>query len=133
MRALVVVGVLVLAAALSGGCDMNGTPCYPGDSLPCSCPGGASGLAVCAANGGGYGACSCVDAGNVIDAEVDVGDAGSGLPFGATCAQPGDCASGVCFVGGMRSFCSLHCKTPQDCPVPPTIGVCNNKDYCKAP
>ena len=127
MRALVALGVGLLVAA---GCDTNGTPCYPGDNITCSCPNGASGLALCAANGGGYGACACGDAGNVIDAAS--ADAGPG-PFGAPCANDDDCASHACFVGGMRSFCSMPCKTPQDCPNPPTAGVCNNRGYCKAP
>jgi hypothetical protein len=130
MRALVALGVGLVAAVLAGGCDTNGTPCYPGDMIQCSCASGTTGLAVCAQNGSAYGTCSCDDAGT-IDAAPDVADAGNG--FGASCAKDSDCASNVCFVGGMRSFCSYPCKTPQDCPNPPTAGVCNNRGYCKAP
>ena len=56
------------------------------------------------------------------------------LPFGAPCMMGSDCASNVCFVGGNRSFCSLHCTAAtqaMDCPVPPTSGVCNMQGYCK--
>ncbi len=67
---------------------------------------------------------------------VDSGsDAGTDGPapgtFGATCTGPTDCDSMVCFVGGMRSFCSLRCEAGTDCPLPPTTGVCNNMGYCK--
>jgi hypothetical protein len=56
------------------------------------------------------------------------------LPFGATCASDAQCASNVCFMGGMQSFCSFHCTqatAAHDCPVPPTSGICNNQGYCK--
>jgi hypothetical protein len=150
-----VVALALAAAAIVSGCDTNGTPCYPGDIVPCACAGGGNGLSVCAATGAGYGACSqpctcagganglsvcaatgagagvcnCGDAGTVVDAAPDVADAG--LPFGATCAKDADCASGVCFTGNMRAFCSMHCATPQDCPNPPTSGTCNARGFCK--
>jgi hypothetical protein len=58
----------------------------------------------------------------------------AGKPFGAVCTANAQCASDVCFIGGMQSFCSFRC-TPataaKDCPVPPTSGVCNNQGYCK--
>ncbi len=55
-------------------------------------------------------------------------------PFGSVCAANEQCASGVCFVGGNRSFCSLRCTAATqatDCPVPPTSGACNMQGYCK--
>jgi hypothetical protein len=61
-------------------------------------------------------------------------DDGGLLPFGAPCADKSECASGVCFIGGNRTFCSLHCTTATqaaDCPVPPTSGTCNMQGYCK--
>jgi hypothetical protein len=63
------------------------------------------------------------------------GDGGT-LAFGATCMMDGDCKSNVCFKGGMRSYCSLHCTmatAASDCPNPPTLGVCNLQGYCNAP
>src|SRR5262249_36561411 len=113
MRGRIAAYVALVAVASSGGCDTGGTPCYPGDAIRCACAGGKSGLAVCAANGGGYGACSCEDAG-VIEGGATLAPADAGLPFGAACATDTDCASGVCFTGGMRAFCSLKCKGPQD-------------------
>jgi hypothetical protein len=56
------------------------------------------------------------------------------LPFGAVCTDKSQCESDVCFVGGNRSFCSLHCTAATqatDCPVPPTSGTCNMQGYCK--
>jgi hypothetical protein len=52
--------------------------------------------------------------------------------FGAACVDGGDCNSGVCFVGGMRSFCSQLCEAGTDCPIPPTLGQCNMRGYCKS-
>jgi hypothetical protein len=67
--------------------------------------------------------------------EGDGGGADGGLAaFGAVCTTSAQCASTVCFVGGNRSFCSLHCTAATqatDCPVPPTSGTCNMQGYCK--
>ena len=54
--------------------------------------------------------------------------------FGEACSANAECASNVCFVGGNRAFCSLHCAAATqatDCPVPPTSGTCNMQGYCK--
>ncbi len=62
------------------------------------------------------------------------GDMAGLKPFGAPCTANTQCASDVCFIGGMMSFCSYHCTqatAATDCPVPPTSGVCNNQGYCK--
>lgn len=75
----------------------------------------------------------------VADAAIDSGPAdtdGGLLPFGATCQSGAECQSGVCFIGGNQSFCSLHCTAATvaiDCPVPPTSGICNKQGYCKHP
>ena len=65
----------------------------------------------------------------------DMGNSdGGGLAFGQPCAANSDCASNVCFIGGNRTFCSLHCTmatAATDCPVPPTSGACNMQGYCK--
>jgi hypothetical protein len=65
---------------------------------------------------------------------ADGSSADGGAAFGAACTMNSDCASNVCFVGGMRSFCSMHCTmatVSTDCPMPPTTGVCNMMGYCK--
>ena len=65
---------------------------------------------------------------------VDGGSGDGGLPFGMPCSANSECASNVCFVGGNRTFCSLHCTmatAATDCPVPPTSGTCNMQGYCK--
>lgn len=62
------------------------------------------------------------------------GDMAGLKPFGQPCTANTQCASDVCFIGGMQSFCSFHCTqatAATDCPVPPTTGVCNNQGYCK--
>ncbi len=63
------------------------------------------------------------------------GGADGGLkPFGAPRAGGAECESDVCFVGGNRSFCSMHCTEATqatDCPKPPTSGTCNLQGYGK--
>jgi hypothetical protein len=64
----------------------------------------------------------------------DGGGDGGLLPFGSPCAANSECASNICFIGGNRTFCSLHCTmatAATDCPVPPTSGTCNMQGYCK--
>jgi hypothetical protein len=61
------------------------------------------------------------------------GDGGLKL-FGSPCASNAECASNVCFMGGNRTFCSMHCMAATqatDCPMPPTSGICNTQGYCK--
>jgi hypothetical protein len=58
----------------------------------------------------------------------------SGLPFGAACTMDADCATGHCFIGGARSFCTMPCTqatAATDCPSPPTSGMCNMRGFCK--
>ena len=59
----------------------------------------------------------------------DGGSDGGLLPFGAACAANAQCESNVCFVGGNRTFCSLHCTsaTPPPtarCRPPPARATC---------
>lgn len=64
---------------------------------------------------------------------LGAGDGGLAA-FGTVCNMNAQCTSNVCFVGGNRSFCSLHCTAATqatDCPVPPTSGLCNMQGYCK--
>lgn len=69
---------------------------------------------------------------------MDDGDGGDGdgdlLPFGQPCSANSQCESNLCFIGGNRTFCSLHCTmatAATDCPVPPTSGTCNMQGFCK--
>jgi hypothetical protein len=66
----------------------------------------------------------------------DLAGAGDGglKPFGTPCASNDECESHVCFIGGNRTFCSLHCTmatAATDCPMPPTSGACNMQGFCK--
>lgn len=87
--------------------------------------------------GGGGGSGGAVDmshSGSSTDMAHGAGGDMAGLPFGATCSANAQCATNVCFMGGMKSFCSMRCTqatAAKDCPVPPTTGVCNNQGYCK--
>lgn len=49
------------------------------------------------------------------------------------CAEPAECESGVCFVGGNQSFCSARCtpETAATVCVAPFTGSCNKQGYCK--
>ena len=57
------------------------------------------------------------------------GGTGAGA-FGDVCTAGPDCMSGICFVGGMGSYCSKTCATNADC-----VGLgsqtCNLQGYCK--
>lgn len=80
---------------------------------------------------GSTGGDSAADTGSATDSSVD---GGTNLPFGDPCTADGNCASNVCFMGGMGSYCSLHCMVATqatDCPSPPTSGRCNGMGYCK--
>ena len=64
----------------------------------------------------------------------DGGGDGGLLPFGSACSANSQCESNICFIGGNRTFCSLHCTmatAATDCPVPPTSGTCNMQGFCK--
>ncbi|HZS35285.1 MAG TPA: hypothetical protein VFF06_00585 [Polyangia bacterium] len=56
--------------------------------------------------------------------------------FGATCTVDGDCASGMCrgFVMQTVFRCTQPCTVAtqtQDCPNPPSAGLCTGMGYCK--
>jgi hypothetical protein len=49
------------------------------------------------------------------------------------CASNDECESGVCFVGGNQSYCSVKCTVDDaatSC-VAPFTGSCNKQGYCK--
>ena len=101
--------------------------------------GGAGGGGVGGGGGGGNAAdmsqSSSTDMAHHAGGDMASGGDMAGLkPFGAPCTANAQCATDVCFIGGMMSFCSMHCTqatAAHDCPVPPTSGVCNNQGYCK--
>lgn len=62
------------------------------------------------------------------DASPDARD----LPFGASCIDNANCASGLCFDYRVRgTFCTLMCKTNTDCPAPSP--GCNGMGVCRMP
>jgi len=66
-------------------------------------------------------------------AEAGAAEAGAKKPNAAPCTLPAECESGICFVGGNQSFCSVTC-TPANAPtvcVAPFTGSCNKQGYCK--
>lgn len=61
---------------------------------------------------------------------------GTGGALGSTCTKPSDCQSGVCYVGGQASYCSLSCtqqNAAQVCAPPVFNGVCNKQGFCRLP
>ena len=83
MRALAFTLALLAAgcAAAAGGTDdtESGKQCIPGVQIACACPGAASGVQVCDANGSTYSACDCswVSGGQ---GGSSAGGSGGGLP-----------------------------------------------------
>lgn len=49
------------------------------------------------------------------------------------CAEGSECESGVCFVGGSQSYCSVRCTvdTAVTTCAAPFTGSCNKQGYCK--
>lgn len=49
------------------------------------------------------------------------------------CANGSECESGVCFVGGNQSYCSVKCTVDTAVTVcaAPFTGSCNKQGYCK--
>ena len=72
------------------------------------------------------------DAGPAAAIDGAVSPTGTGAPASA-CSTGGDCASGVCFVGATRAFCTFRC-TPEDAATVcagPFEGNCNTMGYCR--
>ncbi|HEY8079052.1 MAG TPA: hypothetical protein VIF62_33195 [Labilithrix sp.] len=72
------------------------------------------------------------DAGNDA-APVDAAPGGL-KKNGDICMTSADCESGMCFVGGKESFCTIPCTTANAvtvCAAAPFIGVCNMQGFCK--
>jgi hypothetical protein len=93
LLAILAVSAVPLSLAMACGNSGNGPPskdastpdrsttaCVPGTWITCGCPGGTTGVQVCAATGNGYDACLCEDAGVPVDASREAalhGDAGT--------------------------------------------------------
>ncbi len=72
------------------------------------------------------------DAGPAAAIDGAVSPTGTAAP-GSACNAGGDCASGVCFVGASRAFCTFHC-TPENAAIVcagPFEGNCNPMGYCR--
>lgn len=72
--------------------------------------------------------------------QTPTGDTSATEPAGAKkknaegpCASGAECESGVCFVGGNQSYCSVKCTvdTATTACAAPFTGSCNKQGYCK--
>ncbi len=55
---------------------------------------------------------------------------------GVDCGAAEECQSGICFVGGQASYCSLRCTNDNAttiCSTQPFDGTCNKQGYCRRP
>lgn len=117
-------GPLVVAFALYTGCSSDGTT-GSGTGTDAGGTGNEGG-------GGTEGGATTDSGSTTTDASTTTDSGATGAKnFGETCSAGAECKSGVCFMGGSQSFCSLKCTSPADCPMPPTSGQCNNQGYCK--
>lgn len=81
------------ALACAIGCAGDPIPlttCTAGVQTACACPGGAVGAQRCAADGSGFGECSCPDASTVLDAVAVDADAATDALADAHDAAPAD-------------------------------------------
>ena len=56
--------------------------------------------------------------------------------LGVVCSVGSECESGLCFVGGQASYCSLRCTSANAttiCTPPVFDGLCNMQGYCRRP
>lgn len=120
---LSVAATFLVAFALHTGCSSDSTT-----GSGAGTDGGSGSDAGTSAQDSGS---SGTDSGSATDAGSTSDGATGTKSFGDSCTDGSECKSGVCFVGGSQSFCSLKCTAPTDCPVPPTSGQCNNMGYCK--
>jgi len=105
MRTWQVLAVVALAAAFGSGCGrtglgLNGKVCVPGDQITCTGAGGCTGIQLCAADGSGYGACSC----GVLTDGGGGGDGGGGRDGGG-----GGDGGGACSRCGTQACCDNIC------------------------
>jgi len=128
---------LLIGLAVPVACRVDGPPCYAGDFVGCTCSNGKTGYQSCLPDEERYAACVCDGTtpgldGSFEDADADVVDANTKLPFMSRCTKNEDCEANDCHLFSQQgSFCTKTCKTTEDCPAPST--GCNNRGICKAP
>jgi hypothetical protein len=138
LAAIVVGGLFCLLVATSA-CTKEGSTCYAGDFIACTCTNGARGYAACQPSEGLFVPCICdgkVPGARAIDAGSDVDAAPSKRAFLEACTTNEECASGICqeYPNKGSRLCSNKCTqgtATTDCPAP--SGGCNNQGVCKAP
>ena len=110
-------GVTALVALLAGCSGDDGKPTGPGSGT---------------GTGGGKGTGTGSEAQTPADTSATEPGAKKKNAEGP-CTQGSECESGVCFVGGNQSYCSVKCTVdtaPATC-VAPFTGSCNKQGYCK--
>lgn len=88
----------------------------------------------CAAGGHGMG--DHDDGGGMAPPPSDASPDAANLPFGASCLDNAQCASGVCFDYKVKgTFCTQTCSSDSDCPAttPTTQLGCNGMGFCRVP
>ena len=79
---------------------------------------------------GGQGPGDHDDGGGMAPPPPDAAPDATDLPFGASCLDNAQCASGMCFDFNVRgTFCTKACSTNADCP-PESLG-CNGMGVCR--
>ncbi len=131
LRTSTIASCFASALALLSGCgdDTGGAGGGSGGS-------GAGGSDVTASSGSGNGSGngSGTGSGTGSGSTASTGEGGGLLAFGSACTSDGECESGLCYVFGMGSKCTVPCPAdPADCPG--DTKECNNMDpaACKTP
>lgn len=122
--------VLVLLGVLSSGCKTDSLPgddcvCDLGDTQPCTCSDGLSGLQHCAASCDGWETCSCPDppCGNGACSPDENCEA---------CPADCDCSDGtVCMYGRCSECGNGICGSGEDCWVCPEDCTCGGNLVCE--
>jgi hypothetical protein len=125
------VGVVIAACGGDDSTDLTTDPDAGGAS---SSGGSSSGSA---SDGGGDGAATSSSGGS--SGTSSGGDGGGAKAAGeGPCTGDGDCKTGVCFISGKDSYCTIKCtKIGETDPVCTALGAkfsggCNKKGYCEA-
>ena len=136
----IIAGVLAGAGALvtaCGGDDAtvdDGTPDAGADTGGSTSS--SSGATSSTSSSGGSTSSGGTDGGGT-DAAKEAGGDGGKVPLGGDCKAPVDCESGVCFVGGKDSYCTIKCTMLDDeDPVCEALkgdfnGDCNKQGFCR--
>ncbi len=111
--------ILVTSAVLAlAGCSSD-------DGKPSTGPGSGTGT------GGGQGTGESTSQAPTETSATDPGAKKKNAE--GPCTSGTDCESGVCFVGGNQSYCSVKCTvdTAATACAAPFTGSCNKQGYCK--